>query len=1211
MSNKNKTKNKFLSGLLAVTSLATLTLTSTGASGAITVRTNTNVGPYVLNSGANLNKNGAVNEPFITGSALNVLEATAGSTDALGTAGQVFNIAYVEVGGNIPGVFTVTNTLVGSALSFGSIFQTASVRANAFNITLAANSTIILNGKAKEDGTRVNDYTGLGTIDFNNAAGKLIVSGAQASSNNTPKMAYIKLPYAAVGNDATVRNSNAGNATFQVGGALDNLNSQNVNTYATVQSNTFANFKNIAIADGSTLEVDGSEASAGNHFTFAPAANQTLSYGAKGEGTLVMKTTATVNTYKIGTAGVASSGTSFGGSADLQGNIVFNSIANPGTLTSDNGNNVIGVSATSRALSFTALGGALNTATIDKNVFAKNLILAGGKINFTSVVANTTNVDVGDKGTTKFTILTGAKDPTNGNDIKNDIKTELSLTTDVNLGTVITDGSVNAMKSTITTSKKLTLSGGETAASATQISSITANAASSQIDISGAWKFADDAPANAGLKTGNFDDIVFNLKDATIDGTITTAAVDRTVSNFSGTNKVTGDVGTSVNKLNVVTIADGTTTFGGNVNTNTFKFIGTDKVASSQIAAGKNISSAVTTDTDGLGSLSFLGDSTVTGNIGTDIKTLNSVATAGTLNVVTGIYTKDLTLGGKTTGTNASTVRFTGAAGTINTTNLTLKGDAILPANATTNINGGIVNLASSVLTISGAAECTKGTKISTSLTGTGAGTLGNIVINNAGTLKLTDTTTPVTLTVEDTIALGNGTYKFITATDKAVNDGTLINFPVSSKVNSSSAYSKWTILKSKTGYDLIRTNNSDQAIRDDVKAYNGSDTLLTNALAIAGATSGDAQATAADIGNIQDPYVRANAFARVSADSSAQTNAAISTVGAGAQDFIINRNSQLSLDIIRGDVVPYGTVEKNSVAAAGDDDRVTGAQMGVWVQPYYIQSQQKTQQDVSGYNAKSTGGIVGVDANANDNLIVGGAISFVTTKMNFKGFKQGDKTKINTFLVSLYGSQELLNDWSVAGVATFGSSSTNAKSQRIASTNTHGSKVEIAQGKYDSIYMGGQFLLSYNAKLPSALLLTPQFGLRYSSSSSNAYNETGTTNQNRIVSSSKAATNLQAIVGLQIQSTYQSSDMLVTPEAHAFLYQTLSSTTGKVNTQLSGMSSSFIIPSKKQKSYCNLGIGINIKDKKTMEYGFAYNAILGGKGYSANACSLKLRVNF
>lgn len=417
--------------------------------------------------------------------------------------------------------------------------------------------------------------------------------------------------------------------------------------------------------------------------------------------------------------------------------------------------------------------------------------------------------------------------------------------------------------------------------------------------------------------------------------------------------------------------------------------------------------------------------------------------------------------------------------------------------------------------------------------------------------------------------------------------------------------------MKSKTGYDLIRTNNSDQAIRDDVKAYNGSDTLLTNALAIAGATSGDAQATAADIGNIQDPYVRANAFARVSADSSAQTNAAISTVGAGAQDFIINRNSQLSLDIIRGDVVPYGTVEKNSVAAAGDDDRVTGAQMGVWVQPYYIQSQQKTQQDVSGYNAKSTGGIVGVDANANDNLIVGGAISFVTTKMNFKGFKQGDKTKINTFLVSLYGSQELLNDWSVAGVATFGSSSTNAKSQRIASTNTHGSKVEIAQGKYDSIYMGGQFLLSYNAKLPSALLLTPQFGLRYSSSSSNAYNETGTTNQNRIVSSSKAATNLQAIVGLQIQSTYQSSDMLVTPEAHAFLYQTLSSTTGKVNTQLSGMSSSFIIPSKKQKSYCNLGIGINIKDKKTMEYGFAYNAILGGKGYSANACSLKLRVNF
>lgn len=1171
MSNKNKTKNKFLSGLLAATSLATLTLASTSASaGAITVRTNTAADNFVLSTGVGLNKTAGSNDnvPFASGSALSIVVAKDGSTGDLGTASQIFNIAYVNVGKIVPGPFTVSLGFKGSALSFGSIFETTTdaIKAdNAFKITLAdapTNQTIILNGLGTSDGTKLNDYTGLGIITFAaDKAQKLIVSGAQASAN-TPKMAYITLAglnAGAADEGKAVDIANATASTFQVGGALNSLGLQDVNTYLTVQSKKFTTFKTIAIADGSTLVFDGSEAIGDNTLTFASAANQTITFGTSGDGTLVLKTKLAVKSYSIGDVANNTSSTTFGGATDLQGNIVFDNIANlVGNLTSANGNNVIGTSATSRAKSFTVIGGSGDITTINKNVFAKGLILAGGKIDFTAavVVANTpNNVDVGADGTTKFTTLTGAKDANSGIAIKNDMPTFFSLATPTNLGTVTTDGSANAMLSTIITTKKLSLSGGDIT-TPTQISSITANALNTEINIGGAWKLIAGTAVNAGLKANNFTGIVFNLKNASIDGTITTLAADTTL-NFSGvSNKVSSDIGTVVNKF-AITIDEGEVSLSGNTYANLFKF--TTKAARAVIAAGKNISISVTTDTNQIGDLSFQGDSKVVGNIGAKDKTLNSVTIAGQLTVDSNLYTKDLILGGKATGTNASTVIFSVAnspttPNTVNTTNLTLAGAATLPANTTTYINGGIINLKSYGLTISGNAECAKDTKISTTLTGTGIGTLGNIVVDNNGTLKLIDTKTPVTLTVNDTITLGSATYKFITATDKAINEGQLIDFPIDETVKTNNAYSKWIIIKSKTGYDLSRTNNAEQTIRDEVKAFGGSDTVLTNALALSSAKSGDALATISDIANINNQAERYDAIVRVAADGGAQANNAINTVGAGVQTALITRTEMLDMENDRGYAVPNGTVEKPATAA-GDYDKVSGTQMGIWVQPYYVQSKQKTQKDVSGYNAKSTGGIIGLDTNANDNLIVGGAVSFVGTKMKYSGFKQGDKATVNTMLFSLYMDQQLVKDFSVQAIATFGSSTIKSKSQRRVAVTGGGSAFQMAQGSYDSTYFGGQAMLSYYAKLADAVLLTPQLGLRYSSSSSASYTETGTTTQNRVVSSSKASTNLQAIIGAKVQTTYQSQDMLMTPEVHAFLYQSLSSTTGKVNAQLNGMS--------------------------------------------------------
>ncbi|WP_425363964.1 autotransporter domain-containing protein [Candidatus Tisiphia endosymbiont of Hybos culiciformis] len=318
-----------------------------------------------------------------------------------------------------------------------------------------------------------------------------------------------------------------------------------------------------------------------------------------------------------------------------------------------------------------------------------------------------------------------------------------------------------------------------------------------------------------------------------------------------------------------------------------------------------------------------------------------------------------------------------------------------------------------------------------------------------------------------------------------------------------------------------------------------------------------------------------------------------------------VTRALAIISDSVRTRMASTMTANQVALVSAGSDD-ATG--MGAWAMPYYSQAVQKKNGDDAGYGVKSVGGVVGFDTLVNDELTIGAAVSVVNSHMKYEGDYAG-KTAINTVMGSIYGTQSFAKDFFVQAVASLGSSKIKGTDPRIVPTKTHESGQELAKAAYSAMSYGGEVLFGYNAKIADSALLTPMAGIRYTRFDDEAYKETGTTHQNKIVGK-KAVNDIEAVVGARASTAIDTDGITITPEAHAFVSQKLGDNSGKVNVKLEGMTDSFITKSDKAaKTSFNVGLGITAK-AGVMEYGAGYDAYLANS-YVGHQGTLKVRVNF
>ncbi|WP_341748386.1 autotransporter outer membrane beta-barrel domain-containing protein [Candidatus Tisiphia endosymbiont of Dascillus cervinus] len=296
------------------------------------------------------------------------------------------------------------------------------------------------------------------------------------------------------------------------------------------------------------------------------------------------------------------------------------------------------------------------------------------------------------------------------------------------------------------------------------------------------------------------------------------------------------------------------------------------------------------------------------------------------------------------------------------------------------------------------------------------------------------------------------------------------------------------------------------------------------------------------------------------------------------------------------------------SAIGSGDDDQVM---YGVWGSPFYGTACQETYKGVSGYKAKSAGGIVGFDGLVNDNLLLGAAYSRINTQMSHQDKKFGDKTNGKTNIFSLYSLYNLTNNWFTEAIASYGITRVRNSEGRLIATNVkrNVTALETAAAKYKSISYSGQLLTGYNYIASEKLMITPTIGFRYSQFKDAGYTETGTKFQNLVVKK-RSYNKFEGILGLRTAATLKANKVLLIPELHGYVNHDFKGKAPIIDARLDGINEPLPTKSVKPvKTFFTVGTGFTAK-YNMMECGIIYNVNIASK-YIGHQGSLKVKVNF
>ena len=286
---------------------------------------------------------------------------------------------------------------------------------------------------------------------------------------------------------------------------------------------------------------------------------------------------------------------------------------------------------------------------------------------------------------------------------------------------------------------------------------------------------------------------------------------------------------------------------------------------------------------------------------------------------------------------------------------------------------------------------------------------------------------------------------------------------------------------------------------------------------------------------------------------------------------------------------------------AAGDDQH----RYGVWAAPFYNNTTQKARKGAAGYKSEAYGATFGFDTKANDDMIIGTALTIAGTDMKHKDFKSGDKTKINAYMFSIYGMQQLTNNWFVHAVATYGTNEVKNNSKRVSGVKTY----EIVSSKYTANAFNAEAMFGYNFAM-SQIAMTPMFGAKLTRVNDGGYKETGSLTGQNLSVTTKASNKLEVVAGAKVSYSIETNGVILNPEVHGFVSQDLigKNPTPKVGIDglTNGLATKTIKPAKT--SY-NLGFSIN-SEYNMMEYGLGYDAEMSNKRVGHQG-TLKVRVNF
>lgn len=474
------------------------------------------------------------------------------------------------------------------------------------------------------------------------------------------------------------------------------------------------------------------------------------------------------------------------------------------------------------------------------------------------------------------------------------------------------------------------------------------------------------------------------------------------------------------------------------------------------------------------------------------------------------------------------------------------------------------------------------------------AGTAINVLAQDAGSLRPT----------------GGATRVFSLIVNNTGTNVTGANSLDIAKVNvtNTNALTEWTSrIDAKGGLELVQEDNALEVLTDVLGSAATQDQKDNLAALTAAATGTDAEKVVAMMSTLVNADGSEKVKGKVAETMDRLTTTTTVTDNIAGTGSAVSNALGARLDNLAG-IQQTGTpVQTREVAAAetGISAGEESARYGVWATPFYNQTTQKARKGAAGYKGTTFGGSFGFDTRANDDLIIGAAVTVANSEMKHKNFKSGDKTKVNSLLFSIYGMQQMTDAWFVNGIATFGTNDVKNNEKRVSGLTTY----DTVRGNYTSMSFNGEVMFGYGIAMQQ-VAVTPMVGLRYSRVNDGGYTESGSTTGQNLKVNTKASNKLEAIAGARLSGgTFDVNGMNVTPEVHAFVNQDLIGKTSKPTITLAGAGNLSTKSRKPIRTTFNVGLGV-MANYGMMEYGAGYDADIADKRIGHTG-TLKIRVNF
>lgn len=750
----------------------------------------------------------------------------------------------------------------------------------------------------------------------------------------------------------------------------------------------------------------------------------------------------------------------------------------------------------------------------------------------------------------------------------------------------------------------------------------------------GALQIGDNVDLTTGVNGIQFADangatMAFN-GDSTVTGVVGGNTLGRSTfaEIYAGVNgktvTFTDDVHVMEGGLNPATFyvsGTGTINFQGNLYGDlVYNADGVVNVSNGKSILVDTIPVAVTTITDGTGTLNYLGSTTLDTDIGTSAAmlkaiTFNSASNNVTQNIGHNVYADTVTIGG-TSGTTAISLadvtgvydyagattmkEYRGGTAANITADVTLGGDLTI-ANDTSAINFGkshvTVGMTSDGTTSGnfdtngGAISFTVNTNDISSNDAQSTST-DSALVTVTGTLSM-DGDEHVHINYVGSLA-NSGSYTVVNAAGGTTANGT-VNTVVAGAYNqnengniSDNSFSIDTRVATNASGDLIAYADRSGAASGTAYAANQnyvqkSDTVghfSNNAAVVLGGIAATGNQTGDMVQVIQKMDIDSFGFGNNQANLEVQAkrlaptaNASLSQSAIGANTLTLNTVSNRIADL-RGDSVILPRTRVTGMSA-GDE---TAAVKGVWAKVIAATATQEKDGMYDGYKTRSAGLAMGIDREFTSKKIVAGlAFGYTNTDIDQQDFRSGDTADTDSFNLVAYASKNFERAY-VEGALSYAKHNTDStRATAVGRTAT----ADIDADQYTAHISGG-----YRFNIKDSATVTPFLTLDYTHLAQDGYTETGADAINLKVD--EMSTNRTTVGGgLRIGTTVEKGSAVLRPELKLAAYHISGSSNTDITAQYVGGGEKFVTPGTDLSSMMyNVGLGLKAETSKSTSLG-------------------------